>query len=241
MKKMKQIVVFGSSGAIGNAFSMALAQRYPDAVIHCFSRQSQDPLHPKQRCYSIDTFDETSLKQSAEDIRQIGSLDMLIVATGVLHQGDIKPEKSLNDLSEEKLLTLYKVNTILPTLILKHFLPILSKTSFSTCVVLSARLGSISDNRLGGWYSYRASKAALNMVIKTASIEIKRRNPHAIVVGLHPGTVQSPLSAPYSQNVSESKLFTPQLSVEKMLSVLDTVTPEDSGKCFAWDGNEVLP
>ena len=111
----------------------------------------------------------------------------------------------------------------------------------SIFAALSARVGSISDNQLGGWYAYRASKAALNMIIKTAAIEVRRRNPHAIVVGLHPGTVDSDLSKPFQGNVPEGKLFTPDFAAGKLLTVLEGLAPAQTGRCFGWDGEEILP
>jgi NAD(P)-dependent dehydrogenase (short-subunit alcohol dehydrogenase family) len=229
---MKNIAVIGSSGAIGGAFVTRLALLYPNAVIHGFSRSSSP---------QIDYQDEASIKQCATLASQDALLDMVIVATGILCDGDILPEKSLKELSAEKFQHLFMANTIVPALIAKHFLPLLNKNSRSIFAVLSARVGSISDNYLGGWYAYRASKAALNMVIKNAAIEVGRRNKQAIIVGLHPGTVDSKLSQPFQSNLATNKLFTPQFSVEKMLRVLDNLNIQQSGKCFAYNGKEVLP
>jgi NAD(P)-dependent dehydrogenase (short-subunit alcohol dehydrogenase family) len=165
----------------------------------------------------------------------------VIVATGILYENTIMPEKSLRELSPEKFLRLFEVNTILPALIAKHFLPKLNKHNRSLFAALSARVGSISDNRLGGWYSYRASKSGLNMIIKNAAIEINRTNKQAVIVSLHPGTVNSKLSKPFQSNVPDGKLFTPDYSVKRLLEVLDNLTPESSGRCFSWDGKEVKP
>jgi NAD(P)-dependent dehydrogenase (short-subunit alcohol dehydrogenase family) len=117
----------------------------------------------------------------------------------------------------------------------------LNKKKRSIFTALSARVGSISDNQLGGWYSYRASKSALNMILKNAAIETNRSNKKAIIVGLHPGTVESNLSDPFKKNVPEGKLFTPDYSAQKLLAVLSSLTIEQSGKCFAWDGKEIFP
>ena len=168
-------------------------------------------------------------------------LDMVIVATGILHEGEMMPEKSLKDLNAEKFHRLFEVNTIAPILIAKHFLPKLNRETRSIFAALSARVGSISDNHLGGWYSYRASKAALNMVIKNLAIEISRSNKKAIIVGLHPGTVDSNLSKPFQRNVPQRKLFKSEYSTQKLLEVLANLTSKQSGKCFAWDGKEILP
>lgn len=128
---------------------------------------------------------------------------------------------------------------MLPALIAKHFLPKLNRENKAVFAVLSARVGSITDNRLGGWYAYRASKVALNMILKNAAIEIGRRYKKSIIIGLHPGTVNSPLSKPFQTNVPDDQMFTADFSVKKMIEVLDSVTPEKSGSCFAWDGKEI--
>ena len=133
------------------------------------------------------------------------------------------------------------VNTIGPTLVGKYFIPFLRKDARSVFAFLSARVGSISDNKLGGWYSYRASKTALNQIIKNFSIEVKRSNINAIFVGLQPGTVKSYLSKPFEKNVKADKLFTPDYSAEKLLDVISNLTNENSGKVYAWDGEEIGP
>ena len=138
-----------------------------------------------------------------------------------------------------RLARIFAVNTIGPALVLKHFAPLLPRTGRSVIALLSARVGSISDNRLGGWYGYRASKAALNQLVRTASIEVARSRRDAVIVGLHPGTVETPLSAPFRGNVSPGKLFTPRVSAAHLLTAIEGLTPADSGKCFAWDGSEV--
>jgi len=137
--------------------------------------------------------------------------------------------------------TQWKINTFIPALMAKHFIPRLNLDRQSIFAALSARVGSISDNRLGGWYAYRASKTALNMIIKNAAIETARRNKKAIIVGLHPGTVDSSLSKPFQRNVPDEKLFAPMRSAQDLLKVLDDLNPEQSGRCFAWDGQEVKP
>ena len=135
--------------------------------------------------------------------------------------------------------TAFRVNTIGPALVAKHFLPLLASDAKSVFAALSARVGSIDDNELGGWYAYRASKAALNMVIKTLSIELARRNPRALCVGLHPGTVDSRLSKPFQGGVPEGKLFQPAAAARALLTVLDGLSSGDSGALFAWDGTRI--
>ena len=228
----QNIAVIGASGAIGHAFTILLSKKYPNANLFAFARNGE---------YQINYSSEDSIAEAAALAAKQKPLDLVIVANGILHDGDIMPEKSLRDLSAEKFHRIFEVNTITPALIAKYFLPKLNIAKSSIFAALSARVGSVSDNQLGGWYAYRASKAALNMIIKNASIEISRRNKKAIVVGLHPGTVDSDLSKPFQSNVAAGKLFTPEYSASRLLEVLENLTPEESGKCFAWDSKEVLP
>lgn len=238
---MKNIAIIGSSGGIGKAFVMALSNRFPQATIFAFSRSSQGNLPYNCQSHSIDYDSELSIVGAATLAAENGPLDLVVVATGILHDGALMPEKSLRDLSMPKFEKVFAANTILPAMIAKYFLPKLNNKERSVFAALSARVGSVSDNVLGGWYAYRASKAALNMILKNAAIEIKRRNKHAIVVGLHPGTVDSTLSEPFQISVPEGKLFTPEYSVSCLLTVLDGLNSNDTGRCFAWDGKEVLP
>ncbi|MHA7840627.1 MAG: SDR family NAD(P)-dependent oxidoreductase [Gammaproteobacteria bacterium] len=238
---INNIAIIGSSGAIGNAFTQQLAALHPKATLHAFSRTVINSASDNVYYHAIDYKDETSIASSAALAAKDAPLDLVIVATGLLHHENIKPEKSLREISAEKMKTLFEVNTILPALMAKHFLPTLNKHSSSIFAALSARVGSISDNRLGGWYGYRASKAALNMIIKNAAIEIGRKNKQAIIVSLHPGTVDSDLSKPFQENVPTEKLFTPDFAVKKLLAVLNNLTPNDTGQCFAWDGVIINP
>ena len=235
------IAVIGSSGTIGSTFTRQLSELHTDAKIHAFSRSEKESSANNVVHHTIDYNDEVSIEQAASHASSEAPLDIVIVATGILFDDNIAPEKSLRELTAKKFLRLFEVNTILPALIAKHFLPKLNRQDRSIFAALSARVGSISDNRLGGWYSYRASKSGLNMIIKNAAIEISRRNKKAIIVGLHPGTVDSNLSKPFQGNVPDGKLFTPDYSVKRLLDVLDNLTPESSGRCFSWDGKEVQP
>lgn len=246
----KQIAIIGSNGAIGQAFIALLTEHHPEASIHAFSRQPA-PYEDQQKnniyyhCIkSLDSEDdETILVSLLDEIskHQKNFFDLVIVATGKLHDAHVQPEKSLSQVTAKNLKHILNSNTVFPALIAKHFIPRLSKKNSAIFAVLSARVGSISDNYLGGWYAYRASKAALNMLIKTASIEARRLNKQAIIIGLHPGTVDSKLSAPFQANMPDQKLFSPRYAAEQLWLVLNNITTESSGKCFAWDGKEVLP
>lgn len=236
------LVVIGASGSIGNAITKRLRDLYSDANIYAFSRSKvADRVDGVVYGY-IDYSDEATVEKAAKDVyEKSGAINLVFVATGILHTSDIKPEKALKGLSADKFIELFKANTIFPALVTKHFIPKLAKDTKSVFAAISARVGSISDNQLGGWYAYRASKAALNMFIKTASIETKRVNPNAVIVGVHPGTVDSHLSEPFQARVPQGKLFTPEYSASKLVEVLDGLKVDDSGKCFAWDGKEIIP
>lgn len=238
---MQNIAILGGSGAIGRALGALLSDKYPDAHISSFSRSHQNTQNRNIFYHAIDWTSEQSLGQAAETASEFGMLDLVIVTNGILCDDDITPEKSLRDLSAEKFQRLFEVNTILPALLAKYFVPKLNKQNKSIFAAFSARVGSISDNRMGGWYAYRASKAALNMVLKNTAIETARKNNHAIIVGLHPGTVDSNLSKPFQSNVPGKKLFTPEYSATQLWAVLERVTATDTGKVFAWDGQEVQP
>ncbi|MFN7094068.1 MAG: SDR family NAD(P)-dependent oxidoreductase [Burkholderiales bacterium] len=237
---MPNIAVIGASGAIGSAFVHQLALQQDVEHIFAFSRSEATFALPKVTSGFIDVTDENSIILASQTITEYSLCDLIIIATGILHQDLIMPEKSLRDLTRSKFEQVFAVNTIGPALVMKHFFPKLKKDTRAVFAALSARVGSISDNQLGGWYSYRASKAALNMLIKNASIEMKRRYKQVIIVGLHPGTVESELSKPFQANIKPEHLFSPEQSAALMLEVLDRLTIEDSGKCFAYNGTEVL-
>ncbi|AIT09339.1 short-chain dehydrogenase [Candidatus Francisella endociliophora] len=236
------LVVIGASGSIGHSVTKRLRYLYPDVHIYAFSRTKVTNFIDDVVYQYIDYFDESTIEKAAKDVyEKSGAISLVFVATGILHTSEIKPEKALKELSADKFIELFKANTIFPALVAKHFIPKLSKDTKSVFAAVSARVGSISDNKLGGWYAYRASKAALNMFIKTVSIETKRVNPNTVIVGVHPGTVDSHLSEPFQARVPQGKLFTPEYSASKLIDVLNDLKVDDSGKCFAWDGKEVLP
>lgn len=216
------VVLIGASGGIGAALSVAtgaIALSRPD----------------------IDLTDEASIKAAAQRIKdEHGVIDMVIVATGLLHDGDISPEKTWARLDPAAMAQVLAVNTIGPALVAKHFLPLLAKGRKSVFAALSARVGSIEDNRLGGWVSYRASKAALNQVIRTFAIELKRKNPDAICVGLHPGTVDTGLSGPF-QGGATTEIFAPDVAADHLLKVVDAIRSDDSGDVFDWSGKRIAP
>jgi NAD(P)-dependent dehydrogenase (short-subunit alcohol dehydrogenase family) len=218
-------VVIGASGGIGAALAEALEEE--GATVTRFARSMAGAAH-------LDLAEEASIAAAAA---RAGTPELVFVATGLLHEGEHGPEKAIRELDAAWLARQYAVNAIGPALIAKHFLPVMPKTGRSVLAFLSARVGSISENRLGGWYGYRASKAALNQLIRTLAIEDRRRNDRGLVVGLHPGTVDTALSKPFQS--AGRDLFQPGRAAVQLLDVIDALKPADSGRIFAWDGAEV--
>lgn len=232
------VVVAGANGGIGSAFIDCLLEDPGVGRVTALSREPVAKRHDRLQSATVDFADEASIEAAA---RQSGQgIDLVIVATGILHRDpDIRPEKRLADIDGKAMAEVFHINTIGPALIAKYFLPLLRRDAKSVFAAISARVGSISDNRLGGWASYRASKAALNMLMRTFSIEQSRVNPASIVVTLHPGTTDTRLSRPFQRNVPEGKLFAPDFVAEKLLAVLDGLAPDDSGGFFAWDASRI--
>ncbi|MEY4625924.1 MAG: hypothetical protein RL061_1449 [Pseudomonadota bacterium] len=224
-------LVIGSSGSIGAAFVRDL-----QVDEHCEKVTSLSRSEVNEYQLTIDLKDEVSAQFAAHTLQLDGPFDLILVATGVLHGDDFMPEKRLADLDIKAMQETFSVNTLGPALLLKYFLPLLSNAGVMG--LISAKVGSIGDNRLGGWYTYRASKAALNMLIKTASIELKRQKPEAMVVAIHPGTVISELSKPFAGG-SGSKARDANIASQEILQVLDKLKPEQSGGFFAYDGQEL--
>lgn len=229
--------IIGASGGIGSALANELDQIERVTSVVRLSRSARESDH----AISIDILHEDSVADAAGSIKErLGALHLVIVATGILHDTDgMAPEKSWRSLNAEAMERAYRINAIGPALVAKHFLPLLAPDRKSAFAAVSARVGSISDNELGGWHAYRASKAGLNMLIRNFAIELARKRPSALCVGLHPGTVDTPLSEPFQRGVPDGKLFSPTKSARHLLTVLDRLTPEDSGRLFAWDGARI--
>lgn len=232
--------IFGASGGIGAALGARLAGSARYDRIYLGARQLPGADRPGAVPFTFDLTGETSIAQAAAMIGEAGPLDLVIVATGLLHRSDLPmPEKSWRAIDPQTMATQFAINTIGPALIAKHMLPLLRGDARSVFAALSARVGSIGDNRLGGWHSYRASKAALNMLIRNFAIELAARNPDAIAVAIHPGTVATALSSPFQRNVPSDQLFPPDRSAAHILAVIDQLTVADSGGLFAWDGERI--
>ena len=228
-----KIAIFGSSGAIGSALCKKYMQQENVEKVYCFSRKKIEINHEKAHCLILDYLDEENLSAISSEINF--SFDIILISIGAL----LNPEKSIKDLNIDKFNEMISANTLPTLLIGKYFLPKLNKNRISKFASLSARVGSISDNFLGGWYSYRASKSALNMIIKNFSIEINRTNKNSIIFGLHPGTVTSKLSDPFKNN--NKNYFSPETSANYLYNVIETKTKNDNGKIFDWNNQEILP
>ena len=218
-------VVIGASGGIGSAFVDLLREDPRCSDIIGLSRAS-----------GFDITDETSIECGARKIAEAGPVHLILDATGFLHNDYIQPEKTIRSLEGDNMSYAFAINAIGPLLLLKHFhalIPLDQKAVFAT---LSARVGSIEDNRLGGWISYRASKAALNMGLKTAAIEMGRKWKQAALISLHPGTVQTALSDPFA---GSRNTFTPKEAAQKMLRTIDVLDHEANGSFLDYDGHKI--
>ncbi|MDE8345457.1 MAG: SDR family NAD(P)-dependent oxidoreductase [Acidocella sp.] len=217
-------LVFGSSGGIGGALVAAIG---PGAV--GFSRAGTPPF---------DITDEASVAAAAARVRGLGEPPgLIIVATGMLHGQGVMPEKTYAAITPETLARYFAINAIGPALIMKHFLPLLPKAEEARFAVLSARVGSITDNAIGGWYGYRAAKAALNQLLRSAAIELQRTRPLSVCVALHPGTVASNLSAPFAK--AGLQVRPPACAAADLLGVLNGLGPADTGMFYAYDGTKI--
>ncbi len=243
MHRGKVAAIFGASGGIGAALCEALAA---DGVarIYAGSRAGTCPTKPGLIPFSFDLTDEASISAAAKQMAG-DSPDLIIVTTGVLTLPDgagenaIEPERSYRHLDAAAIEAAFRLNTIGPALIAKHMLPLLPREGRSVFAALSARVGSIGDNQIGGWHSYRASKAALNMLIRNFAIELARTHKQAVVAGLHPGTVDTALSKPFQRSLPEGQLTSAHGAATRMLTVLDGLGPQDSGGVFDWAGKRL--
>ncbi len=229
------VCVFGASGGIGGAIADTLNLAAPDRIFKGLRSG------PSPDTFTFDLENEGSIAAAAEQVRGGPPLRLVFIATGQLRANGLRPEKSWRDQTPEAYARAFAINATGPAIIGKHFLPLLPRDGKSVFAVLSARVGSISDNRLGGWHAYRASKTALNMIVTNFARELAHTRKEAIAVALHPGTVDTSLSQPFQRGVADGKLFTPQYSAGRLIEVIDALKPADSGGLFAWDGERIAP
>lgn len=237
-----RVVVVGSSGGIGSALTEYLVGQETIETIYATSRSPAPASDPKVIPIGMDITQEQSVMAAAQQCKEGGKLDLILVASGLLHDGsDFQPEKTWQKFDPVNAARAFATNSIGPALVAKHFIPLLARNKRNAFAAISARVGSISDNRLGGWYSYRASKAALNMLIKCLAIEQERKNKQSVILALHPGTVNTHLSKPFQANVPEGGLFDARNAAEQLLQVVDNANPTQSGSLLAFDGSVIAP
>jgi NAD(P)-dependent dehydrogenase (short-subunit alcohol dehydrogenase family) len=216
-------VIVGASGGIGAALTRHLSNDERVASVHALARTEVDTDSSKVVRGYLDITCEQAIAEASMRCSADAEVDLVIVATGILHAGKrVRPEKRMSELDGDVMRESFTVNTIGPALVAKHFLPKMARGRKTVFAALSARVGSIGDNRLGGWMS-----------------EQSRTRPESVVVGLHPGTVDTNLSRPFQRNVAEQKLFTPDFAGECLLRVVDNLNGTDSGGIFAWDGKRI--
>lgn len=239
----RNVLVAGASGGIGQAFCQQLATQFPDIHLIRLARNTATllPLNIATQDLGFDLTDEASMITALQTLPDNAEIDWVFIATGWLHDHDTQPEKTWRNLEADHLLRAFALNTVGPALLVKHLLATLNPKHPTTIGILSARVGSISDNRLGGWHSYRASKAALNMLIKNFAIELSRVKRPTIIVGLQPGTTATALSAPFQRNVPPDHLQTPEFTASHLLNVMQTRQLSDSGQLFDFMGLPFAP
>ena len=247
---MQDALVLGASQGIGFGFVQYFLSQDPTHQVYATYRSTEsaapllalaDQYGDRLTCIQLEITDEDQiiqcLQQVATGLKASGQpLGWVINCIGMLHQGDLQPEKSLRQINTEQLITYFQVNSIGSILLAKHLATMIKTTDRVIFATISAKVGSITDNQLGGWYGYRASKAALNMFMRSIAIEYRRTCKGAIVVVLHPGTTETGLSEPFRRGVPPDKLFSIDRSVGQLMQVMNGLNPEDSGEFFSWDG-----
>lgn len=236
---LMRAAIFGASGGIGAALASALRAGCGLERLYACSRRTAAAEDERVVPLAFDLTDAASIVAAEQRMAAEGPLDLVIVATGALVlSGGIGPEKALRQIDPAAMAEPFRINTIGPALIARQLLPSLRRDARAVFAVLGARVGSIGDNRLGGWHSYRASKAALNMLVRNFAIDIARSHPRAVVAAIHPGTMTTGLSAPFRPDDAPG-VFTPAESAAHVLAVLARLGPDDSGGQFAWDGSRI--
>ncbi len=248
MLKHQNTLVVGASQGIGLGFVRQLLQDDRVAAVYGTYRRPETAQallelaeqHPHLTCLPMDVTDEASVAAAIAALQaRTPHLHRAVYCVGVLHDGDFQPEKSLRQVTSETLVRSFQTNAVGAALLAKHLMPLFKHDQPSVFAAISAKVGSIGDNRLGGWYGYRASKAALNMLMKTAALEYARRCPQTTLALLHPGTTDTRLSEPFQRGVPPERLFTVDRTVTQLMAVMDGLTPADSGEFFNWDGTRL--
>jgi NAD(P)-dependent dehydrogenase (short-subunit alcohol dehydrogenase family) len=239
-------IVIGASRGIGLAITKTLLESESIRFVGASYREAASAegllglSDARLHGFPVDVTDEHSLKALADEIRQRSiQPDLVIHCAGILHEPGLQPEKALRQCAPEPLQRIFAVNSIGPLLTAKHLVPLMPKRQPGHFAALSAMVGSISDNRLGGWYGYRASKSALNQFLRTLAIECARTHPGLCITAIHPGTTDTELSRPFQGNVAPDKLYSTGQSAQRILQVVLSGTPDVSGRFMNWDGEPI--
>ncbi len=242
-------LIVGASQGIGLGFVKKLLQDDRIAKVYATSRQPESSsdlialaseYSERLICLAMDITDELQIVETVQKIHnQVDKLHLVVNCVGLLHEDTLQPEKSLRQINSENLLRYFQINSIGAILLAKHLLPLFRHREHSVFASISAKVGSIGDNQLGGWYGYRASKAALNMLMRTAAIEYKRSCPKALIVTLHPGTTDTRLSRPFQKNVPAEQLFSVERTVTQLWAVIEQLQEDDSGQFLSWNGSRL--
>lgn len=242
----RNVFITGASRGLGLEFTRQLLERGERVFATCRDPTSARDLqrlaaqHRELQVIPVDVTDEEEIADAMKEIaEQTDRLHLVLNVAGVLHGADFGPERKLEELDLDAIRKVFAVNAYGPILVARHALPLLRHDEDCVFASLSARVGSIEDNGKGGWYTYRASKAAQNQFTRTLAIELSRRAPNVCVLALHPGTVDTDLSKPFQRFLPASQIFDPERAVRQLLAIVDGVTPKDTGTFHAWDGSPI--
>ena len=236
----KAAIVIGASGGLGQAVLACLCERDDIELVVAVSRSEQAGFSSPKLKWLAAPYTDEGMEAVVSELQPLGlEVSRVVICNGILHTEQIQPEKRLEDVSMAAMVEVFKANTAVPVAWLKALLPLLKGKQDCVLAAFSARVGSIGDNRLGGWYSYRASKSALNMLLKTASIEFARRAKNVKLIAFHPGTTDTALSKPFQQSVPEGKLFEPEFVAKRLLGIMDSAPVDGELDYVDWDGKPI--
>ncbi len=239
-------LIVGASRGIGLAITRALLEDQSWEKVYATCRESSGAAElaaiadARLSTLPVDVTREDHLQALGDRLKTGGhALRLVIHCAGILHEGPVQPEKALKQCRSESLSRMFEVNSIAPLMLAREIIPLLPRRGRSHFAALSAMVGSIADNRLGGWYGYRASKAALNQLLRTLAVECRRTHPELCVTAIHPGTTDTDLSRPFQSNVKPGKLYPPEQSARRIIRVVTGGEPQDSGRFMNWDGQPI--
>lgn len=238
---MKTYLIQGASRGIGAEIVRQLLSRGDTHVIAtCRNPQTPTERSPHLTTLKLDVTKEADIERAAREVKEtVGAIDVLLNVSGVLHAEGMRPERRFEDLTVDAMQRAFAVHAVGPAMMAKHFIPLFREDAPVVFASISAKIGSIEDNGIGGWYTYRSTKAAQNQLTKTLSIELKRRNSNATVLALHPGTVDTDLSKPFQRSVPDDKLFTRERAARQLLDIIDKARPSETGSFYSWDGSKI--